>query len=301
MNVIDLEKLENLVLTSSGFQSACPACLFNGEDSHSRNHLGIQRDGKFNCVKYGKDTEHNSLILKLVGTESTGETVYAAPVPKIDQEKSWPLDILAKLYLDYSYFEGRGISIETQKFFKLGVALSGQLNKRVCIPIPNKENTKIIGFTGRLIEYTDWHKENGIGKYKHLGKVSNFLWPYFPQEIIKSKKILLVESPACVLYLWDRGIKNVICLFGVTASSKIIAYLISLGIEEILIGLNNELESDNKGVGNKKAIKIRSQLLQFFSEERVKVALPPIKDFSSLFGHKQEIELLDKYKASWLN
>lgn len=146
MNVIDLEKLENLVSTSSGYQSACPACLFNGEDTHSRNHLGIQRDGKFNCIKYGKDTRHNSLILQLVGTESDGTVTYTTTQqPKIEQEKLWPLDILTKLYFDYSYFESRGISAATQKYFGLGVALSGSLNGRVCVPKLTNIKRKLLG------------------------------------------------------------------------------------------------------------------------------------------------------------
>ena len=303
MNVIDLEKLENLVTTSTGWQARCAACAENGEDSHNKNHLGIQRDGKFNCLKYSGDKEHLARILQLVGTESDGShTAYLSPEPKIQVPKNWPISLLDKLIFDYSYFEKRGVSAATQKYFRMGVALGGQLNKRVVLPVFNKEKTQITGFSGRLIDYSLWHKENGVGKWKHLGEIRNATWPYEPQEIQKANSIILVESPGCVLWLWEQGIKNVLCLFGVNISSKIIAYLISLNPARILISTNNELGSSNMGVGNKKALQIRETLTNFFSEERVLVALPDVKDFGDYHSLSENSEIkFDNWREKWLN
>jgi DNA primase len=296
MNVIDLEKLENLVTTSSGYQARCPACAENNEDSHNKNHLGIQRDGKFNCLKYSGDRQHLSRVLQLVGTESDGTTsAYVAPPPTIQIDKSWPLDILNKLYLDYSYFESRGISAETQKKFKLGVALSGSLNQRVCVPIFDENKSKIIGFNARLIKYTDWHKENGIGKWKILGNKKSFIFCGDEKEIIKQQSILITEGPADILALYEAGIKNTLCLFGTTISSKQLAFLIKSSPKKILIGLNNE----ESKIGNDAAKKLQRVLLNYFNEEKVIIALPDgEKDFNDLL--KKDKKFLDEYRGKWL-
>jgi hypothetical protein len=94
----------------------------------------------------------------------------------------------------------------------------------------------------------------------------------------------------------------VLCLFGVNISSKVIAYLISLNPSRILISTNNELGSANGGIGNKKAIVLQKTLTNFFSEERVSVALPDVKDFGDyhLLSENSEIKF-DNWREKWLN
>jgi len=299
-NVIDLDKLENLKPDSNGWTAACPLCRHEGHDK-TGNHLKIYPNGAFGCVLNQKDKAHNAGILQLVGTESDGILTYSsAPVEvKIEIPRVWPIKLLDNLIKDYSYFESRGISVATQEFFQMGFASTHQMAGRMILPIFNKEKTQIIGFSGRLVKYTDWHKENKIPKWKHLNKSSLFLWPYYPEEIIKAGSVILVESPGDVLYLWERGIKNVICLFGVVVSSKVLAYIISLGIRKIFISLNNELDGPNKGVGNKNAEKIKNKLLNYFNDESVVIALPPLKDFNEI--HSVNEKLLDQWREKWLD
>jgi hypothetical protein len=301
MNVIDLEKLENKVSQGDGFQCYCPACGEDGKNLNKRDHLRVWANGAFSCILYPSDKQHNARILQLVGTESDGtQFTYVAPEPKVNQPQTWNLSLLDKLIRDYSYYESRGISAETQQYFKMGVALSGQLNGRALFPIFNEQKTHIIGFSGRITNYTAWHKDNKIIKHKHLGKSSHFIWPREPQEIKKSGSVILVESPGCALWLWEQGVKNVLCLFGVNISSKIIAYLISLNPARILISTNNELGSSNGGIGNKKAVQIRETLMNFFSEERVLVALPDVKDFGDYHNLSENSEIkFDNWRGKW--
>lgn len=305
MNVIDLDRLENLVTTSDGWQARCPMCATVNEDKRNKNHLGIKHDGTFSCLKYPREKDHLRGIMELVGMNSDGilSSPYSKtiPEPRVEQPQTWSPEVLSALIRDYSYFMGRGISEDTQKFFKMGVATKGYLDKRVVVPIFDKHQKQILGFTGRLHTYTQWHEDNGIGKWKHKGEVKSFIWPYLPEEIVKTKVVSLVESPGCSLYMYEHNIKNNIVLFGVNISSKIMSYLISLNPKKILISTNNELDSENGGVGNKKALRIRAQLLQFFSAETVEIALPPVKDFGSLHLMENERMLLDGWKEKWLN
>jgi len=64
---LDQSKLQNLKKGSSGKITArCPACQAAGSDN-AGEHLVIYPDGKYGCVAYPKDKEHNKDIFKLVG------------------------------------------------------------------------------------------------------------------------------------------------------------------------------------------------------------------------------------------
>jgi DNA primase len=275
MNVIDLDKLENKVSQGDGgFVAMCPACAENGQNLRSKSHLRVWPSGKFSCVINPSDREHNARILQLVGTESDGtQFTYVAPESKITQPQTWPLSLLAKLIKDYSYFEKRGISSATQEHFQLGVALTGQLNQRVCCPILSEDGGVIIGFSARSII-------NREPRWKILGTKKHFVYPaWLNGKVIEEKReVILVEGIGCVLSLWEAGIKNSICLFGTNLSSKIIAFLIKKNPQRIILALNNE----ESGVGLEAAKKIKKSLSFFFNEEKLEIRLPLGKDFNEM-------------------
>lgn len=273
MNIIDLEKLENLKQDSDGWTAACPFCRQVEGRDRTGNHLKVFRSGKFSCIVAPSDKEHNAGILQLVGTESTGELVYTVPEPKIEMIKDWPISLLEKLIKDYSYFEGRGISAGTQNEFRLGVALSGQLSKRICCPILNQQATKIIGFSARTIV-------DAQPRWKILGSKKQFVYPaWLNSKIIDQKKeVILVEGIGCVLTLWDNDIKNVICLFGTKLSSKIISFLIQKNPNKIILALNNE----SSGIGLEAAKKAKDTLSSFFNRKKIEIRLPYRKDFNEM-------------------
>jgi len=273
--MIDLDKLENLVTTVDGWQAQCPLCNFNGEDQKNRNHLGIQRDGKFNCLKYSADPTHLKAILDLVGVNSDGilKHQYIVPEPKLSIPESWPLNILKGLIKNYDYWQKRGVSSTTCEKFHVGVATKGMLKNRSVVPIFDESRTKIIGFNGRKLN------EDQFGpKWKILGEKKQFLFGGELFSIEQSKTVIITEGPADILYLSEHGINNTLCLFGVEISSKLLSYLIRINPNRILISTNNEVE--NFSIGNKAAEKIRNKLLQFFNEDKIEIALPTLKDFN---------------------
>ena len=297
-NTIDLDKLENLKIDSNGWTSACPLCRYEGRDK-TGNHLKIYPNGAFGCVVAQKDKNHNAGILKLAGTESDGNVfnlTYREYEPKIVMEKTWDISILDKLIKDYSYFEGRGISAETQMHFNIGVASSGQLAGRAVVPIIN--NGKIIAFTGRLTNYTKWHKENKIGKWKHLSNINDSIFCGDESSVKDTNTIIIVEGPADVLALYEKGIKNAICIFGTKISSKQLSFIIKNNPSKILIALNNEPDNDN--IGNKAAEKVKNVLLNYFNEEKILTALPKHKDFLE-YLEKNDTNGLDEWREKWLS
>lgn len=299
-NVIDLEKLENLKPDSNGWVAACPLCRAEGRD-RTGVHLKIYPDGAFGCVVNQKDRAHNAGILQLVGTESDGTlTHYSAPAqePKLKIERFWDISILDKLIKDYSYFESRGISAATQMYFRMGVATTATMKGRVVIPIFNERKDKIIGFSGRLLQkHTQWHKEHGVPKWKHLNPSSEFIF-CGDEKTIPNNSILITEGPADVLALYEAGIKNTLCLFGTTISSKQLAFLIKNNPKKIVVGLNNE--PDNKNIGLEAAKKLEKTLLNYFNEEKVVIGLPEgEKDFNDLL--EKDKNLLASYREKWLS
>lgn len=282
-NIINLEKLENLRSKSNGYTAGCPACILEGGDSQ-KMHLSILHDGRFSCAKFQRDKDHNRAILSLVGTQAIeGEVIFKKPEPKIEVSKKWPLDILKGLIRNNDYWNNRGIRGEVCNLFDMGIATKGQLDHRSVNPIFNEKKTYIVGFAGRTIKNRD-------PKWKILGVKSEFLFPLWLNKgiILDKKEIILVEGVGCVLSLYNSGIFNSICLFGVNISSQIISKLIELSPNKIIISLNNE----NSNIGINAALKIKKQLLSFFGEEKIVVKLPIKKDFNEM----NELEIKNWYK-----
>jgi hypothetical protein len=102
--------------------------------------------------------------------------------PKIMQEKTWSISELNKLLPHYKFYEDRGISKETLRFFKSGLAHSGSMVERYVFPIFN-ENGAIHGWSGRDMT---GKKE---AKWKHIGPKRNWLYPLFIYEDFRGEKI----------------------------------------------------------------------------------------------------------------
>ncbi len=284
--ILDPDKLEGLrPWTNNSYISRCPVCRLENRDS-KKSHLSIRFDGVYNCCA---DKSHNAQCFQLVGKNSNGVLVEReTPQPQLEQDKVWPVDILKNLVKDYSYWLNRGVSMETCYKFNMGVAVRGSLNGRSIVPVFNIKRDKLIGFSGRKLVNT-----GDTPKWKTLGKKSEFLFPYQPDSIHEAKCVIIVESPGDILWLDSRGITNVVCLFGVVPSGKLISYLIKCNPARILISTNNEASS----IGNKAAESIRETLTQFFSPERLTIALPiGAKDF----GEKTE-EQLSEWRAKYLD
>jgi hypothetical protein len=267
---LDRSKLHKVVITSDGFQAQCPECARNGHDS-TGNHLRVWGTGKWSCVLYPSDESHNRAIWELAGDESSEPAFDAVQLPTLELDRVWDVSLLDGLVKDYSYWEGRGISRETIEPFRGGVATKGQLDGRWVIPIFNYQNDEqIIGFTGRAL------KPGMLPKYKHLGKVSRWVWGGL-EDIQSSRRAILVESPADVLFLREHGVYDVICLFGVNLSQNVLGFLIAADPEQIIVSTNND---SKHRVGQMAAEKIKKSLDLFFSPETIEIILPPAKDWA---------------------
>lgn len=269
---LDLSKL-NFVRNAGDKKIAqCPVCALEGHDLNGKNHLAIFADGKFNCLI---DSEHNARIWKIAGSQD-GSSIYeitSINQPRLFKMDSWPLTKLDGLVQDYSYWKQRGISEETQKQFRLGVAGKGKLEGRVVHPVLDRRGSKIIGFSGRTIRPRD-------PRWKIIGPSREFLYPLILSEehIRREKSVILVEGIGCCLTLWDNGIKNVLCLFGTRLSSKLMGLLVELGLERVYLCLNNE----SSQIGMMAAEEAKSQLRQLFAQNRVVINLPYKKDFNEM-------------------
>lgn len=200
--------------------------------------------------------------------------------PKIKMIQTFDEEILKDLIPDYNYWINRGITPETAELFKGGLCLSsqsllGKLKNRQILTIYNSQN-QIVGFSGR-----DITGKNNI-KWKHLGEKSTWVWPAYLNNkfITESRIIILVESPADILKMWDCNIKNVICLFGTECSYAILNYLLKKNPKKILISTNNEPNNDN--IGNRAAEKVYIRLKRYFSVSQLEIKLPIKKDFGEM-------------------
>jgi len=150
--------------------------------------------------------------------------------------------------------------------------LSGKLCRRVVFPI-YEPSGGVLGFAGRCI-----FPDNEI-PWKLLGSKKDWSFPlYLSEEFIKAEKeVILVESIGDCLALWDAGIKNVLCLFGIKLLKGVKQEIIRLSPKKVYISTNNE--PDNHSRGNEAAKSIYKDLTMFFSEDNLEIKLPPKKDF----------------------
>lgn len=206
--------------------------------------------------------------------------------PKTQMEKTYPESILLKLLPHYSFYNKKGISDEVLRFFKGGLATEGAMYQRFVFPIYNKLGD-IHGFSGRDMST----KSSERPKWKHVGKKSSWIYPYFlpddssinrvQSEISDKKQIILVESIGDLLNLHEHGIKNVIAIFGTSISSVLICFLLSLDLKNITISLNND-SSKEKNRGEIGALKIYLKLLDHFDKDKISVNLPLANDFGDM-------------------
>jgi len=242
-------------------------------------------------------------LVKLINGEAdiTGFASYV-PIPDIvtvKTEKTYPKEILKKLLPDYDLFLERGISEETLRTFEAGMAHAGKLNRRICFPIYNRKG-KIHGFDARW--HTDdvpYFDDRKLAKWKKIGQKLLWTFPtHLNDKILRERKeIIIVESIGDVLALWEAGLKNVLCSFGTSMSSKLMNYIIGLDPQKIIIATNNDLAVEDtpeqEAKGPAAARKMKKKLEKFFSEDKMEVRLPTKKDF----GEMSKKEILKWYES----
>ena len=196
--------------------------------------------------------------------------------PKVNSTKIYSKDCLSKLKRDNSYWNGRGISSETLEKFSGGLASAGKMIHRYVFPIFNSKG-EIVGFSGRDV-LTNSSEDRP--KWKIIGKKDSFCFPLsLNSKIIQEKKeIIIVEGIGCVLKLWDCGVKNAVCLFGLNLGASLLKFMLKVDPDKIIIATNNE----ESGTGNSAAVELSSELMNYFDAKQVKIILPLKKDFAEM-------------------
>ena len=212
-------------------------------------------------------------VLKSIKTGSSDFTEYK-PRTLIEMEKIYDDSILEKLFPNYNFYNNKKISEETQKFFKVGLAGSGNMYRRMVFPIYN-EHSQIIGFSGRRVD------DGNYAKWKHIGKKNNWLYPaYIPSVntvdsiITEKEEVYLVESIGDAMALYDQGIKNVLVIFGLSVSPAIISYLSGKNLNRVIIAGNNDFDS-NVNRGLMASIKNYLKLSSYFDLDALSIKIPP--------------------------
>ena len=214
---------------------------------------------------------------------------YATPEPtveKINMEKTYPDSILNRLLPHYRFYNNKGISDSTLSFFKGGLATEGAMYQRFVFPIYDM-NEQIHGFSGRNMTLENSKRP----KWKHVGKKSNWIYPFYipgranehpvRESILSTREVILIESIGDLLSLHERGIKNALAIFGTSLSSSLLCFLVSLGLEKIIISLNNDCNKE-KNRGEIGALKIYLKLLNYFDKDKLIIHLPNKNDFGEM-------------------
>ena len=197
----------------------------------------------------------------------------------LSEEKSFPESCLQKLLPHYDFYFNKGISEDTLKKFKCGLAMSGKLYQRVVFPVFRPDG-RIHGFSGRKVT------EDPRPKWLHNGRCSDWFYPYHTINEVRStiedsNSVYIVESIGDCISMFNNGIKNVLVSFGLNISPKFIAKLNGLSVEKVFLSFNNDFNSEfNRGFEG--AIKSIFKLSDQMDFQKIYFAPPPENDFGDM-------------------
>lgn len=209
----------------------------------------------------------------------------------LEMERIYPEDCLKKLFPNFSFYEKRNISKETQLLYKCGLASSGKMYRRIVFPIYNKDG-QIFGFSGRKVD-----EDTDAPKWKHIGLKSNWIYPALVPNFSEiNEEVILVESIGDSMALTQNGYLNNLVTFGLDCSNALVNYLISLNLNSIIIATNNDSDKD-KNRGLIAAIKIMAKLSNFFDLSLLKIKLPIKNDFADMQNSENSL-LFDQWRKN---
>ena len=205
-------------------------------------------------------------------------------------QKTFNKNMLLKLIKDHSYWENRGISKKILEDFNGGITFNGRMTNRYVTPIFNFKD-ELVGFAGRILK-----NDKKFPKWVLIGAKKEWVFPIFSHEyILEKKEVILVESLGDCFSLREIGVKNVLVLFGIKLSPKIISYLLKCNIKKIKIALNDD--GLNNSAGNKAAEDAKKELLNYFDENQIEIIMPKFNDWNEwLLKDRVELEEFCKEK-----
>lgn len=219
---------------------------------------------------------------KIINNISKAPRVTVKKKGLLQEEKSYPESCLKRLLPDYDFYlsEKKGISEQTLKDFKCGLATSGKMYQRIVFPIFRNDG-RVHGFSGRLaIE-----KEN-FPKWKHLGKKRTWIYPLFTAPNTKpsielKKEAIIIESIGDALKLYDCGICNTFVSFGISISPTVISRISAMNLSKIVLALNDDKDS-KKNWGKVKSAKAAIALAEHIDFKKIFIVPPIQNDFGDM-------------------
>ena len=131
-----------------------------------------------------------------------------------------------------------GISLETQRFFKIGF---DPVSQRITIPLYD-ELGRLIGVKGRL---NDKVVDDYTPKYLYLKEcsASKYLYGYYQNyQSLFGKTVVIGESEKMVMQAYSFGVKNVVGLGSNSMSQKQAKLILQLNPEKIIFALDEGLD-----------------------------------------------------------
>lgn len=216
-------------------------------------------------------------------------------LPKVELNSNIKLTTLIDFDLNsilpvYDYWVDRGISENVLKSFNCGLCKVGIMKDRFTFIIQNGKKD-IIGVVGR--DVTNKKK----AKWKICGVKSEFVYPAIVNHNIinEKKEVVLVEGISDTLALYECGIENVLCLFGIELQLGLLNYLIKVNPKKIIIATNNDLFLDSN-TGNKAGVKIFNKLKKYFDEDTLKINIPKNgNDFCEILSKYGKEKVLEEF------
>lgn len=197
------------------------------------------------------------------------------------------LNLYKYLKRDHKYWIKRKAKKEHLEKLMGGVFQhEGKFKNRYVFPIYNLHG-RICGYSGRSLYDNKMIKSYGISKWKHIGNVRTWDYPYFfvKNRIQESKSVILVESIGDMLALFSAEIYNVLVCFGINVQDGVLKVLLGNDIHSVILAFNN----DERCNGLLAAMKAHVKLQNYFDEETIKICLPKEKnDFGDM--SKKEIK-----------
>ena len=202
MNTEELLLDKGIKFTHSGGDYVVK-CL-NPEHDDANPSMRVDKiTGKYNCFSCGFagnifkyfNIDQNIADMRVLAIKEK--------ISKIMADTSLTIPIGAtKFNKDY-----RDISAETYKHFNTFIYDDGDFEGRIVFPITDIHDN-ITVFVARLL-----YSEVGA---KYINKPANASIPLYPAKIVpKNGSIIIVEGLFDMLNLYDKGIENVVCSFGV--------------------------------------------------------------------------------------
>jgi 5S rRNA maturation endonuclease (ribonuclease M5) len=215
---------------------------------------------------------------KLLVGDTASKKDEEEPKMQIDIPLTFNKEEIKELLPSYYFYNKRGISTETLKYFQSGYCTYGKMSDRYVFPIFHKSG-ELRGLAGRDVT------NKKIAKWKNLGHTKGWDYPYFfNKEYIKeANEIILVESIGDMLALWECGIRNVLVAFGTKIAQETLLTIISSNPSRVIISMNFDLP-DETGFcpGQEAAKKIEKKLAVWFNTNKICTSFPNGNDFGSM-------------------